>query len=209
MTQEHGKRRETPAGPTISKACCLLVLHRTQEEPWFIPGAGSNGKVVCMVEDSTVMNKGDAVAVEGSAFLSEDCFQTVLIHERNRTERLGAHFMLVLVDVGWLLNQRPYENEVLVKNLELALESSAREFDWKGWYLHNKLLGILCPRAAIADKNRIIDGLRQEFSSFLAPGEAGAIKIYCLSSPDTRNERDAEAPAVMVNETLPWAKGFS
>lgn len=117
--------------------------------------------------------------------------------------------MLVLIDVGWLLNQRPDENEEFVKNLELALESSAREFDWKGWYLYNKLLGILCPRATTTDKNRIIDRLRMEFGSFLLPEEAGAIKIYCLSSPNTGDEQDSGEPAVAADKPWPQERGIS
>ena len=100
-------------------------------------------------------------------------------------------------------NKRPDEKDALLQNFELALESSARGIDWQGWYLHNKLLGILCPRATTTDTNRTIDRLRLEFGSFLAPDEAGSLKIYCLSSPDTKNEQHAKAPAVAVDKPQP------
>lgn len=68
------------------------------------------------------MSKADPAMIEATAFMTEDCFQKMLIQERKRTERFGAHFKLLLIDIGWILNKRPDEKDALLQNFELALE---------------------------------------------------------------------------------------
>ncbi|HMD67897.1 MAG TPA: hypothetical protein VKF42_03395 [Chitinivibrionales bacterium] len=200
---EHKRWRAILIRPTVAKAWSLLIYRKASNAVKPRTGEHVVENPFNPAEGNMVMNKSDTAICEATAFMTEDCFQNMLIQERKRTERFGAHFKLLLIDIGRILNKRPDEKEPLLQNFELALESSTREIDWQGWYLHYKLLGILCPRATTTDTNRIIDRLRLEFGSFLAPDEAGSLKIYCLSSPDTKDEQDAKAPAGAADKPLP------
>lgn len=154
------------------------------------------------------MNTTEQSLIENEAFLSEDYFQKMLINERKRTERFGRPFMLVLLDVGQLLNDKWNERGVLLQNLAVALNSSTREIDLKGWYMHKKLLGILCPEVTMTEKNWIIDEIRQKLKTFLEPNEAAAIKMHCLFYPNIEEEQSAGAKDTEIDELRPEWRGF-
>jgi hypothetical protein len=138
------------------------------------------------------MNTDDSDIGEKELFYPEDYFQKLLINERRRTERFGRPFMLMLLDVGRLLKERRKEEEVTLQSLAFALNSSTREIDIKGWYLHNCLIGIICPEFNKADTKWAVDKLRQKLASFFDSQEAATMKIYCIMYPGPEEEHPGD-----------------
>jgi hypothetical protein len=110
----------------------------------------------------------------------EDNFQKMLIREREQTEKSGRQFMLVLLEVGELLNENWSDKGALTYKIALALKASTREMDTKGWYLYNTLIGIICPDLSKDDRNWVIEKIRQRLEAFLDPLEAATVKIYTV-----------------------------
>jgi hypothetical protein len=110
----------------------------------------------------------------------EDYFQRMLIREREKTEKSGSQFMLVLVDVGELFNYKWGEKDVLLQNTIQALNASTREVDMTGWYLYNSLIGIICPGFYKPEKGIVIEKIRRKLEASLEPHEAIGIKIYSV-----------------------------
>ncbi|HUI93475.1 MAG TPA: hypothetical protein VLX68_14615 [Chitinivibrionales bacterium] len=154
------------------------------------------------------MNQTGTPVIENDALLSEDYFQKMLIHERKRTERFGRPFMLIMLDVGRLVEKRREANDILFQNLALAVNSSTREIDLKGWYMRDKLIGILCPEFSRADKNWILEKLGQKLAAYLEPDEAAAIKIFCLFYPDIEEKNARGAKDIDIDELHPEWRGF-
>jgi hypothetical protein len=130
--------------------------------------------------------------LEKDLFYPEDYFQKLLINERKRTDRFGRPFMLILLDVGRLFKDRQKERDAVLQNLEFALISSTREIDYKGWYLYNCLIGIICPEFYKADTKWAVDKLRQKLAAFLDMQDVATIKIYCIMYPGAEEERSEE-----------------
>jgi hypothetical protein len=117
---------------------------------------------------------------QNSVLSTEDFFQRELIRERERSEKSGHQFMLVLLDVGELFSERWSEKGVLMQQMSLVLNAATRDIDIKGWYLNNTLIGIIYPGYRKEDKGVVVESLRQKTKSFLEPDEAQSIKIYTV-----------------------------
>ena len=134
------------------------------------------------------MNTVVSDILEKDLFYPEDYFQKLLINERKRSERFGRPFLLILLDVGKLLRAGRKESDIVLQSLAFALNSSTREIDIKGWYLHDSLVGIICPEVYGANKTRTVEKIRQKLKSFLDLGEGKDIKIYCIVYPGSDEE---------------------
>lgn len=81
--------------------------------------------------------------------LNEDQFHRVISLERRRMERSRKSFLLMLLELDYLLsgnNQR-----VLAKVLS-ALSTSTRETDVTGWYRGNSVVGVMFTEIGTDDK---------------------------------------------------------
>jgi lipopolysaccharide/colanic/teichoic acid biosynthesis glycosyltransferase len=74
-------------------------------------------------------------------FLAEDAFRSILRLERKRTERSGKPFLLMLLDVEGIRGSR--YKEPLLFDAACSLFATAREVDIKGWYEHDRVMGII------------------------------------------------------------------
>jgi len=126
------------------------------------------------------MKQTEIVETENVSLRSEDYFQRMLINEREESEKSGHQFMLVLLDVGELLNEKWNEKETLLQELSGVLHTATREIDVKGWYLFNTLIGIIYPGYCKEDKDSAVEKLRQKIKSNLEFREAESIKIYTI-----------------------------
>jgi hypothetical protein len=138
--------------------------------------------------------------LEKDLFYPEEYFQKLLINERKRTERFGRPFMLILLDVGCLFKDSQKERGVVLQNLTFALNSSTREIDSKGWYMMDRLIGIICPEIYKATNTWVVDKIRQKLISFLDIKEAVAIKLYCIMYPDVEDEHYAVPAPKTIKE---------
>jgi len=83
----------------------------------------------------------DRLLEAGHTFLAEDAFTSVLRLERKRTERSGKPFLLMLLNFEEIVGS--HDKEPLLFEAASALFSAAREVDIKGWYEHDRVMGII------------------------------------------------------------------
>ena len=79
-------------------------------------------------------------AQSGTAFLDEQCFNSLLDLERKRSRRSGRALILVLVNMTGLSGDNLLEAP---GRLDLAISSRIRETDLRGWYLRDSVIGVL------------------------------------------------------------------
>ena len=83
----------------------------------------------------------DRLLDAGCTFLAEDAFASILRLERKRTERSGKPFLLMLLNVEEIVGL--HDKEPLLFEAASSLFAAAREVDLKGWYEHDRIMGII------------------------------------------------------------------
>lgn len=86
-------------------------------------------------------------------FYSKAHFHHMLRIERHRTERSGKPFLMLLLDISALRAERRPE-EILDK-LHPALRSALRETDIRGWYDHDRVIGVIFTEMISVDRPSI------------------------------------------------------
>jgi lipopolysaccharide/colanic/teichoic acid biosynthesis glycosyltransferase len=86
-------------------------------------------------------------------FFSKFHFQHMLRIERQRTERSKRPFLLALLDIS-SLNSRPLYKKIL-ERIKSALASALRETDIRGWYDHDRIIGIIFTEMSTLDASSI------------------------------------------------------
>ena len=82
-------------------------------------------------------------AEDGTSSLeSEEMFRKVLSLERKRSERSRQRFVLMLLDLGQLLQGDG--QEAVLHSITRALSASTRETDLHGWYQKDMVVGVIC-----------------------------------------------------------------
>lgn len=129
---------------------------------------------------------------ENDTYCSEEYFQRMLILERKRSNRSGKPFMLVLLDVGKLLEGSHNEKETVLQKLVSLLDSSTREIDIKGWYMHGSMIGIICQDVHRGNRDsvtlKIGDNLVKGLRFFLSAEKTDSIKMLRLFYPDSQEK---------------------
>ncbi len=111
------------------------------------------------------------------AFYSAPHFHHMLRIERRRTERSKKPFLVMLLDISGL-NTR--HNGYVYEKIKPILTSCSRETDIRGWYEHNKAMGVIFTEVASVDANsieRIVQKLRKGISKTLDAEEIKRIKV--------------------------------
>ena len=86
-------------------------------------------------------------------FYCKALFHHLLRIERHRTERSGKPFLLLLLDISALTAERR-PKEILDK-LHSALRSALRETDIRGWYDHDRVIGVIFTEMTSVDRPSI------------------------------------------------------
>lgn len=86
-------------------------------------------------------------------FYSKAHFHHMLRIERHRTERSGKPFLMLLLDISALRAERRPE-EILDK-LHPALRFALRETDIRGWYDHDRVVGVIFTEMISVDRPSI------------------------------------------------------
>ncbi len=94
-------------------------------------------------------------------FYIEDYFNEMIRIERKRTERSKRPFLLLLLEIDELMNEE--NGSHFLSGITSILLSCTREIDIKGWYKHNRVIGIILPE--INENN--IDSARSSISQKL------------------------------------------
>ena len=129
-------------------------------------------------------------------FLNEDSFVSMLYLERRRTERTQKRFVLVLVDFS-RLSADP-QNRILPK-VSLGISEVTRETDVMGWYVQNRILGII--GTEIGDTSpqqvqlRFLEKLRTALQNRLGVARAASITVSFHFFPEQLTDEDSDHSA--------------
>lgn len=98
--------------------------------------------------------------------------------ERGRTERSQKPFLLFLLDISKLITLES-QNKIL-KKINFALDSSLRDVDIRGWYEHDKIIGVIFTELMFTDMmgiDRFISKVYERFCQCLDPEWVKKINI--------------------------------
>ena len=124
----------------------------------------------------------------------EDYFHEMLATERKRTERSHKPFILMLINIQEL---RQDKNEV-TKNLVQALFSSTREIDIKGWYKINREIGIIFSEINGTGPESLRNKIYKGLCDILAPEHISKIKISTHIYPENNDKPDSGNTADII-----------
>jgi len=136
---------------------------------------------------SAIARESDHLLELDRSCLSEEGFNEVLGLERKRTARSKRPFILMLLNIADFPNGNN-SGHVLRKRLITYLKSSIRDTDTIGWYLDDKVIGIIyteigdCSSKIASDI--IIARVREGISNSFSPEKANSIRISLFFYPE-------------------------
>jgi lipopolysaccharide/colanic/teichoic acid biosynthesis glycosyltransferase len=119
---------------------------------------------------------------------AEGAFHDLLEIERKRAERSKRPFMLLLMSINGLPKTKK-----LVTKLGTAVTASCRSIDIKGWYEHNRVIGIIYTEIVPEKKGLVIEKIRKNLRDSLSEIEATKVGITCVFFPHSDSSTDQEA----------------
>jgi lipopolysaccharide/colanic/teichoic acid biosynthesis glycosyltransferase len=108
---------------------------------------------------------GPVTARSQLAFLDQELFLTMFRLERKRTERSQRRFVLMLLEACALL--KAGENQDPLDKVVDALSHSTRETDFKGWYKHDSVIGVIFTEVGAAEGKSIANALLTKVTNAL------------------------------------------
>jgi lipopolysaccharide/colanic/teichoic acid biosynthesis glycosyltransferase len=133
---------------------------------------------------------GSPLSPEGDQFFySHPHFNHLLRIERKRTERSKSPFVLLLLDFSSFLEKN--DSQAILAKIQSALASSLRETDIRGWYEHNRVLGVIFTEMANLNENTIDDiffKINNRLSERLDPAWIKAMKASFYVYPETNGK---------------------
>lgn len=129
--------------------------------------------------------------------LNEDGFVSMLYLERRRSERTQKRFVLVLVDVSWVMAEGQ-QGETLRK-LACGICQITRETDILGWYVQKNVIGIIGTELGDATpqviRQRFLEKLRTTLEHGFGKEQAATISVSFHFYPEDANEADNDHSA--------------
>lgn len=127
-------------------------------------------------------------AVEDLDLASESEFRRAIRREKGRTERSQSPFILMLVDAGTVLAERPK----LLGVLSAAIRRSARDTDYVGWYATGSVLGVIFTEvnrtAVVQQAETLLERTRQALIHNLSTGLIERIDLSIHICPEEQAE---------------------
>lgn len=133
--------------------------------------------------------RNDISKLNIDGLISEEAFRTLLEVERKRTERSGKPFMLMLLDISFIMksfNKGTHDKNEMSSNLKKLAQSLAtvtRDTDIKGWHESKHSLGIIFTEITKEGKDIIIQKIKECIESKLQPEISSNINISCFWYP--------------------------
>ena len=128
-------------------------------------------------------------------FYGKARFHHLLRIERRRTERSGKPFLLLLVDISALPAElRPAGT---MDKLHSAIKSALRETDIRGWYDHDRVIGIILTEMASLDRpsiGGIIRKIHDRLSEKLDAELISKINVSFHVYPETNGSISIDGP---------------
>jgi len=134
--------------------------------------------------------------IEGDyIFYGETHFLHLLRVERKRTERSKNPILLALLDLSELATASPHQE--ISDKIKSALNRSLRETDMRGWYEHNRVMGIIFTEMASIDETSIDNVFRKIHDRLCERLDAAWIKKINVSFhvfPETKGKASSKTP---------------
>jgi lipopolysaccharide/colanic/teichoic acid biosynthesis glycosyltransferase len=148
------------------------------------------------VTDPEPSPSGSEAAGEGDhTFYGKSHFNHMLRIERKRTERSKNPFLLMLLDISGVLEK--YHKKDVLEKIKSALGSCLRETDIRGWYEHNRVIGVIFTEMVSIDAPSI-DGvfrkIHDRFCENLHPEWVKKISVSFHIYPETNGNASINAP---------------
>jgi lipopolysaccharide/colanic/teichoic acid biosynthesis glycosyltransferase len=137
----------------------------------------------------------EAAAMGDQTFYGKSHFHHMLRVERKRTERSRKPFLLVLLDISALTVPAPHQE--MLEKIKTVLISTLREVDIRGWYDHNKTIGVIFTEMVSTDVNtieRIIHKIYGRFCQGLDTEWVKKIRISFHVYPETNGGVSIKEP---------------
>ena len=119
----------------------------------------------------------EKVTEEDVTFYSTHHFHHMLRIERRRTERSQKPFLIMLLDISGINTSH---TGFVYEKIKQILTSCSRETDIRGWYEHNKVMGVIFTEVTRVEEKSIeiiVQKLRKEISNALDTEEIKRIKV--------------------------------
>jgi lipopolysaccharide/colanic/teichoic acid biosynthesis glycosyltransferase len=135
--------------------------------------------------------------VPARILLNEDAFVSMLYLERRRTERTQKRFVLVLVDVSWVMAEGS-QGQTLQKIAAGTCEIT-RETDVMGWYVEKSVIGIIGTELGNATpkliRERFLEKLRGVFEKNFGKEQGSTISVSFHFYPEDPGDEDNDHSA--------------
>jgi exopolysaccharide biosynthesis polyprenyl glycosylphosphotransferase len=128
-------------------------------------------------------------------FYGKAHFQHLLRVERQRTERSKRPFLLMLLDISNLAAEKLPQN--ILRKINHAMASALRETDIRGWYEHNKIIGVIFSEMTSLDESTIGSVFRKIHDRLSEKLEADVVDRMTVSFhiyPETNGTLSIDGP---------------
>lgn len=129
--------------------------------------------------------------------LDNDCgfyvqayFHEVLSLERKRAENSRKPFLLMLINIHYLLGNNGEKN--ILKNIACALPSCTRETDIAGWYDYGSVIGIIFTETNVASKDFIEEKIHSNLNNILGSKQLKKIEVSFHVFPEKYNKAEPD-----------------
>ncbi len=120
----------------------------------------------------------------------EGYFNDMLLLERKRTERSRKPFLLMLLDIKKLNNNKEKNN--IIKKIINILFPCTREIDIKGWFEHDSIIGIIFTEINRAHEISLKDKIYSHLCKVLNLEEINNIEITCYLFPSDHDRQKSD-----------------
>jgi lipopolysaccharide/colanic/teichoic acid biosynthesis glycosyltransferase len=143
-------------------------------------------------EGTVRMPSNNADEVSARMVLSEEAFMPMLYLERRRAERAQKRYVLLLVDVKDVLTDK---NKIhTLRQISGILCSVTRETDIIGWYVYDRILGVIATEIGKASssvvREKMSEKLRAALLHSLGATKASKISLSFHFFPEERENGD-------------------
>ncbi len=115
--------------------------------------------------DSVVAAAEYGIVASPRTLAQKDTFLTFLGLERRRAVRSGKSFVLMLLDVGALLENKAIDE--MASQLAALISVSTRDTDVIGWYETGSIIGVVFTAISFEDRNKVSEALRTKIITAL------------------------------------------
>jgi lipopolysaccharide/colanic/teichoic acid biosynthesis glycosyltransferase len=115
-------------------------------------------------------------------FYSEEYFREMLVRERKRTERSQKPIVLCMIDIRHL--RAALSSKDIARKISLLMASSTRNIDIKGWYEHNRCIGIIYIEINKSGIESVVNKLRANLVALFGARIAGYVRVSMARFPE-------------------------